>query len=98
MREFSRGMDDGCEMASVEAVACLLGVSTRTLQRVCQEELGLSPVAARRRLLATRAVEMLNGGHRLSAVSSALGFANSGHLTRLLESLGLRPSARTGSH
>lgn|GEM_PF-783299 len=91
MRTFVRGLDDGCEMPSVEAVACLLGVSTRTLQRVCQDELGVSPVAARRRLLATRAIEMLNCGHRLSAVSTTLGFANSGHLTRLLESLGLRP-------
>jgi len=97
MRAFVRGLDDGCEMPSVEAVACLLGVSTRTLQRVCQEELGVSPVAARRRLLATRAIEMLNYGHRLSAVSSALGFANSGHLTRLLESLGLRADVQAGA-
>jgi len=89
MGAFMQGLEDEGDMPSVEAVACLLGVSTRTLQRVSLDELGVTPVAARRRMLAKRAVEMLNGGHRLSVVSNALGFANSGHLTRLLASLGL---------
>ena len=49
---------------------------------------GASPVSIRRRLLAAHARALLSEGHSLARVSERLGFATSGHLSRLLRTAG----------
>jgi len=71
-------------MPTVEAVADELGVSVRRLQRACASELGSSPVALRRRMLAAKARELLDRGEAPARASQQLGFTHSGHLHRLL--------------
>lgn len=71
-------------MPTVEAVADKLGVSVRCLQRTCAAELGTSPVAVRRLLLASKARELMAEGMSSAKVSQYLGFTHSGHLNRLL--------------
>lgn len=86
-RLLALALSHGQPLPAVEAMACELGVSTRQLQRACQLELGASPVEVRRRALAARARALLAQGHSLSQASAQLGFATSGHLTRLLRAV-----------
>lgn len=74
----------GQAMPSVAESALQLGVSMRTLQRACLEDVGQSPVTLRRTMLADVARSRLAAGESLAWVSTELGFANSGHLGRLL--------------
>jgi len=83
-RQFAAALHEERPLPSVDAVACMLGVSTRQLQRACTQELGTSPVAVRRQLQAAHARALLQQGLPLAVVSTRLGFATSGHLTRLL--------------
>lgn len=85
---FMLALEYEAALPAVEAVACELGVSTRQLQRAAQEEFGASPVSIRRRLLAAHARALLGEGHSLARVSERLGFATSGHLSRLLRTAG----------
>lgn len=81
---FTRALDLETPMPTVEAVADELGVSVRGLQRACATELGNSPVAIRRLLLASKARELMAQGMSPAKVSPYLGFTHSGHLNRLL--------------
>lgn len=81
---FARALDLETPMPTVEAVADELGVSVRGLQRACATELGSSPVAVRRRVLASHARERLAQGLSPAELSPLLGFTHSGHLNRLL--------------
>ncbi|SEL04519.1 AraC-type DNA-binding protein [Variovorax sp. YR750] len=81
---YARALDLETTMPSVEAVAAELGVSVRQLQRSCATELGNSPVAIRRLLLAAKARELIAQGMVPATISSHLGFTHSGHLNRLL--------------
>lgn len=88
-RGFALALEGDGAMPSVDAVACELGVSTRQLQRACQQELGASPVEVRRRMLAAHARTLLAGGQPFAEVSLQLGFVTSGHLGRLLRGVGV---------
>lgn len=81
---YMRALDQEMPMPAVESVADELGVSMRQLQRACGTELGSSPVAVRRRLLASKARELLAAGMPPALASQQLGFTHSGHLNRLL--------------
>ncbi|MBU1352678.1 MAG: helix-turn-helix domain-containing protein [Gammaproteobacteria bacterium] len=84
---FAQTLEWNEPLPGIEAIACELGTSTRQLQRACQDELGQSPVALRRQMLAAHARRLLATGLSLAQVSVQLGFATSGHLTRLLKSV-----------
>ncbi|WP_454725497.1 MULTISPECIES: helix-turn-helix domain-containing protein [Cupriavidus] len=84
VRRFTAALERDGALPSIDAAAAMLGVSVRQLQRACQIELGASPVAIRRRVLAAHARALLAEGRPLARVSEQLGFASSGHLTRLL--------------
>ncbi|ARP83919.1 hypothetical protein CAL12_25965 [Bordetella genomosp. 8] len=75
---------DGGPLPSIAQSASQLGVSVRALQRACMQEYGLAPIALRRLALAEAARARLAAGEPLARVSVELGFANSGHLGRLL--------------
>ncbi len=81
---YARALDLETAMPTVEAVADELGVSVRRLQRACAAELGSSPVAVRRVLLAAKARELIANGMAPATISPQLGFTHSGHLNRLL--------------
>ncbi|MDB5885933.1 MAG: AraC family transcriptional regulator [Polaromonas sp.] len=81
---YVRALDDDVPMPTVEKVAEDIGVSVRQLQRACVVEMGDNPVAIRRRLLASKARELLAHGLTPSLVSQQLRFTHSGHLNRLL--------------
>lgn len=81
---YASALDEELPLPTVEVVAKELGVSVRQLQRACAAELGNSPVAVRRRLLALKARELLAHGAPPSLVSQQLCFTHSGHLNRLL--------------
>jgi AraC-like DNA-binding protein len=83
----ARTLDFGGGVPAIEAIAAELGVSMRQLQRACERELGTSPLALRRRLVAAWARRRLAEGGSLAQVSAELGFASSGHLGRLLRAL-----------
>jgi len=87
-RRFTAALERDGALPSIDAAAAALGVSVRQLQRACQAEFGASPVAIRRRVLAAHARALLAEGHPLARVSEQLGFASSGHLTRLLRASG----------
>lgn len=87
LARFTQALDWNEALPSIDTIACELGTSTRQLQRACQAELGVSPVALRRQLLAAHAQQLLAAGLPLARVSGQLGFATSGHLTRLLRSV-----------
>ncbi len=91
VRCFTAALEREQPLPSIDAVACSLGVSARQLQRACQLEFGASPVAVRRRVLATHARTLLAEGQPVARVSERLGFASSGHLARLLREV---PPAR----
>ena len=81
-------LEEGLRPPTLEAMAAILGMSMRSLQRHCLQEFGCSPVQLRRRLIAHAATQMLNSGMRLAEVSHQMGFSSSGHLSRLLSSVG----------
>ena len=87
LTRFAQALDWNEPLPTIDAMACELGTSTRQLQRTCREELGQSPVALRRQMLASHARRLLAAGQPLARVSTQLGFTTSGHLTRLLRSL-----------
>lgn len=84
LRGFALALEQEGTVATIDAVAAGLGISVRQLQRACQQEWNLSPVTVRRMMVARHARMLMAQGHSLSAVSVRLGFANSGHLGRLL--------------
>lgn len=84
MRRFIGALEAEMPLPSIDAVASEFGVSIRQLQRACQLEFQASPVTLRRRALATHARTLMAEGHALASVSVRLGFASSGHLSRLL--------------
>lgn len=81
---FTQALECDQPLPSIDAVASELGVAIRQLQRACQIELGTTPVAVRRRVLAAHARTLIATGHSPASVSVQLGFASSGHLHRLL--------------
>ncbi|MBO1114032.1 AraC family transcriptional regulator [Bordetella petrii] len=83
-------LEDSRPLPAITQSAARLGVSVRTLQRACLQEYGLTPLDLRRTLLAQAARARLAGGESLASVSAALGFANSGHLGRLLRAVPAR--------
>ena len=87
----AKALDWGEPLPSIDSVACTLGLSTRQLQRLCATELGCSPVQLRRHMQAAHARQLLGRGQTLAQVSGQLGFATSGHLTRLLRSTDTDP-------
>jgi AraC-like DNA-binding protein len=84
LKIYTRALDLETPMPTVDAVAGELGVTVRRLQRSCATELGSSPVAVRRFLLASKARALMAQGMSPATVSSLLGFTHSGHLNRLL--------------
>ncbi|CAM3386984.1 HTH araC/xylS-type domain-containing protein [Bordetella sputigena] len=78
------GLEHGRPLPSIAQSAATLGVSVRTLQRACMQEYGCAPVTLRRMALAEAARARMAAGEPLARVSVELGFANSGHLGRLL--------------
>lgn len=87
LAHFAQALDWNDPLPGIDDIACELGTSTRQLQRSCQDELGQSPVALRRQMLAAHARQLLATGLPLAQVSVQLGFATSGHLNRLLHSV-----------
>lgn len=83
----SAALNEGERPPSLEDLAAVIGISMRSLQRHCLQELGCSPLQLRRRLIAKTAMNMLAKGMQFAEVSRALDFASSGHLTRLLSSV-----------
>lgn len=84
VRRFHQALERDLPLPSIDAVANELGVSIRHLQRACQIEFGVTPVAVRRRILATHARTLIAQGKSVASVSLELGFSSSGHLHRLL--------------
>src|SRR5690606_21548346 len=84
---FQGGLESGDTLPSIDAAALALGMSTRSLQRQCFEQSGVTPETLRRRMQADAARTLLAKGTPLSEVSAHLGFANSGHLNRLLNTV-----------
>lgn len=84
LQRFTDALDGEQSLPSVDVVAMELGVSIRQLQRSCRQELGESPVTLRRLLQARHARRWMDGGLSLAQVSTRMGFATSGHLSRLL--------------
>lgn len=82
---FLAALESGNTLPSIDTAAMTLGLSTRSLQRQCLDQLGVTPVTLRRHILADAARAQLAKGASLSEVSMQLGFANSGHLNRLLK-------------
>lgn len=78
---------DGRPAPAIAESAGWLGVSTRTLQRACLDTYGRTPVALRRMLVAYAARARIAQGESVAWVSTELGFANSGHLGRLLRAV-----------
>jgi AraC-like DNA-binding protein len=87
LARFAQALDWNEPLPGIDAIACELGTSSRQLQRACQDEFGHSPVALRRQMLAAHARRLLATGLPLAQVSLQLGFATSGHLTRLLNAV-----------
>lgn len=84
LHAFTEALAQDSAVSSIEAIAARMGISVRQLQRSCQREWGLSPVAVRRWVVAHHARALMAEGQSLAAASARLGFANSGHLGRLL--------------
>ena len=92
------------EPLSVTAVAADLGVSARTLQRACRDELAASPHDVILAVKMARARDLLTGGGwRVSEVAEQLGFDSPYHFSRRFKELfgqppsSLRPGRRDPS-
>lgn len=69
--------------ASAAAIARAMGLSRRTLERQCRDQLGCGPVQAHARWRVQRAGELLRTTDwPVRAVSATLGFANQFHFSR----------------
>lgn len=80
---------------SVAEMARALGVSPRSLERRCQEELGHGPAHAHAAWRLERAAQLLLGTDwPVRAVSEALGFANPFHFSRAFTRHHGQPPAR----
>lgn len=88
LRIFAHSLAEGERPAGLQATAASMGVSVRSLQRQCLQELGSSPAQLRRQLLAQEVRRRLAAGDSLVQISLALGFASSGHVGRLLRACG----------
>jgi AraC-like DNA-binding protein len=84
---FQHAIDDGQTPPSIEHVAGVLGISTRHLQRCCQQQFGMTPVSLRRTLFAREIHRLREAGCALSDISARFGFAHGGHVNRLLRGL-----------
>ena len=86
---------DGC--LRVEDLSREFGLSVRTLQRLLQEQVGLSPKQLLLNVRLQRAIERLRGRgrrDRLSECASACGFADQSHMIRVFRTqTGRLPSA-----
>lgn len=91
VRRFIQALEHDQPLPLIDAVASELGISVRQLQRACQDELGATPVAIRRRVLATHARALMDAGRSPASVSVQLGFASSSHLHRLLREVAASP-------
>lgn len=93
-------VDDHPELRRVEELAGHLGVSERTLQRLCARRLGLSPKWLVRRRRLHEAAAVLRGGvppGALAEVAVALGYSDQAHFTRDFRSVtGLTPGHYAG--
>jgi AraC-like DNA-binding protein len=78
---------------SVSELAAWADVDRAHLARTFRENIGTAPSVHRRRALACRAVDALTrGGGKLSAIANDLGFADQGHMNRVLRrEAGLSP-------
>lgn len=72
------------EVTTVEQVCRICGLSTRPLQRLFRDTVGVSPKwVIRRERLREAAVELeRGGGGRLASLAHALGYADHAHFTR----------------
>jgi AraC-like DNA-binding protein len=84
---FQHAIDDGQAPPTIDYVADVLGISTRQLQRCCQQEFGMTPVSLRRALFVREIHRLLETGEPRSKISARFGFAHSGHLNRMLRGL-----------
>lgn len=84
VKSFVDALEQEKGAASIDSLAAKMGISVRQLQRLCKKECGLSPIDLRRQVVARYARDLLSKEESLSNVSDRLGFANSGHLARLL--------------
>lgn len=87
--------DHVAEPLPVGDVAAAIGVSPRTLQRACQDELGASPRDVILAVKMQRARDLLaGGGWRVSEVAERIGFDSPYHFSRRFKDLfGQPPSA-----
>lgn len=71
------------ELMRVPQLAAGLGVSVRTLQRICQRHIGLPPLAVIRRYRLQEAAARLRaaGGPGIADIAAELGYTDAAHLT-----------------
>lgn len=71
------------ELMRVPQLAAELGVSARTLQRICQTHIGLSPLAVIRRYRLQEAAARLRAadGAGIADIAAELGYTDAAHLT-----------------
>lgn len=68
---------DPADARSAEQWACALGMSSRTLSRRFETEVGMSLRSWRRRMRLFKAVELLGGGMDVTSVALELGYGSS---------------------
>lgn len=87
---------DDSDVLRIEDVAALVGVSPRTLQRLAQRYIGVTPAAMIRRRRLQEAAEVLRTqpDTDIATVAAALGYSDHAHLTNDFHVvLGFTPSA-----
>jgi AraC-like DNA-binding protein len=85
---------DPSDGRDVETWASQLGLSSRTLTRRFEAEIGMPLRSWRRRLKVFRAIELLNGGASVTAVGLDLGYSSaSAFIFAFREEMGLSPHA-----
>lgn len=85
---------DPSDGRDVETWASQLGLSSRTLTRRFEAEIGMPLRSWRRRLKVFRAIELLNGGASVTAVALDLGYSSaSAFIFAFREEMGLSPHA-----
>jgi AraC-like DNA-binding protein len=95
MRDAIRYLRDHIDQARLDGVSAAAGLSTRTLQRRCESELGLSWRDLLREVRMMRSLELLASfGSPVSSVARAVGFASTGAFTTAFtDRFGLTPTA-----
>lgn len=87
---------DPADQRDADAWARELGLSSRTLTRRFEAEIGMPLRSWRRRLRVFRAIELLNGGSPVTAVAMDLGYSSaSAFIFAFREEMGLSPHAFT---